>query len=202
MNRRSGLRSPSEWRHRVKSSESPSASSADLADARHDPHVQDHVAAVGDLDADFREPRSRRAHQKRHHEHRAALHRAVEQRRQLRARLVRRHPVVRRPRVVLVRRADEREVLGARDVVRRAAMQVAAWMGLLVQRDQLAGGEAVGDQPIAFAVRSIAVDDAIRLREGADLFDPARDRRGHRRWHRRELYPSASRARRLAACAQ
>ena len=28
MNRRSGLRSPSEWRHRVKSSESPSASSA------------------------------------------------------------------------------------------------------------------------------------------------------------------------------
>ncbi len=59
----------------------------DLADARHDPHVQDHVAAVGDLDADFREPRSRRAHQKRHHEQGAALHRAVEERRQLRARL-------------------------------------------------------------------------------------------------------------------
>ncbi len=58
-----------------------------LSDARHDAHVQDDVAAVGDLDADLRIRRSGRAHQERHDEHRASLHGAGEQRRQLLARV-------------------------------------------------------------------------------------------------------------------
>ena len=56
-----------------------------------------------------------------HDVHRAALHRAVEELAELRVRLVGRHPVVRRARLVLGRRADEREVLDARDVVRVAS---------------------------------------------------------------------------------
>ena len=59
MNRRSGLRSPSECRQRVKSSGSFRCIERDLADARHDPHAEDHVLAVGDLDAHLREARSR-----------------------------------------------------------------------------------------------------------------------------------------------
>ena len=72
------------------------------------------------------------------------------------ARVVRRHPVVGGARVVLVRRADEGEVLGARDVVRGAAMQIAARQLLLVQLDQLAGREALRDQPIALGLRPVA----------------------------------------------
>ena len=46
----------------------------DLPDARHDPHAEHDVPAVGDLDADLREARSRRAHQERDDVHRPPLH--------------------------------------------------------------------------------------------------------------------------------
>ena len=44
----------------------------------HDAHVDDHVGAVGDLDADLGERGIERAHAERDHIHRAALHAAVE----------------------------------------------------------------------------------------------------------------------------
>ncbi len=53
---------------------------------------------------------------------------------ELRVRVLGGHPVVGRPGLVLRRRADERELLDARDVVRVAAVEVAAGELLLVER--------------------------------------------------------------------
>ena len=61
MKRRSGLHSSIECRPRLKSFESPSMSSATLPHARHDPHVEHDVDAVGELDADLRQRRARAA---------------------------------------------------------------------------------------------------------------------------------------------
>ena len=133
----------------------------DLADARHDAHAQDDVLAVGDLDADLRELRARRPHQERDDVERASLHGAREERRQLRARVARCHPVVVRSRVLLRARADEREMFGAGDVVRCAPVEVAAGKLLLVQLDQLAGGERFLNQLLLFRVGAVAVDDAV-----------------------------------------
>ena len=88
----------------------------DLAHARHHPHVGDDVRAVGDLDADLAERRSRRPHHVGHDVHRPALHHAFEERAHAPARLVRRHPVVGRPGVFLAAAGDEGQVLGAGDV--------------------------------------------------------------------------------------
>ena len=119
MKRRSGERSPSECRPLTNSPSAPSCASAALAHAGHDPHVGDDVRAVGDLDADLGERRAERAHHVRDDVHRAAAHRAVEQRaRPFACASAGLHPVVGRPGVVLRRRADEGEVLGAGDVAR------------------------------------------------------------------------------------
>ena len=150
-------------------------SSATLPDARHDAHVQDDVLAVGDLDADFGEPRSRRAHQERNHVHRPALHGALEERGQLRARLVRRHPVVVGAGVFLRVRADERQMFGARDVVRRAAVQVASRHLLLIELDQLPRGEALGEEAILLCLRSVAENHRVWTRKVGDLVDPLLD---------------------------
>src|SRR5438046_598385 len=48
------------------------------------------------------------------------------------------HPVIGGPGFVLVARADEGELLRTRDVLRMAAMQVAARIGLLVQLEKRA----------------------------------------------------------------
>ena len=50
-----------------------------LAHARHDAHVDDHIGAVGQFDANVRDVRAQRAHRERHHVQRAAAHGAVEQ---------------------------------------------------------------------------------------------------------------------------
>ena len=147
-----------------------------LSDAGHDPHVQDDVLAVGDLHADFREPRARRTHQEGDDVHRPALHCASVKRRELLARVVGRHPIVVRAGVLPLLGADEGEVLGARDVVRRAAVQVAAGQLLLVQLDQLTSRHAFADQPVLLALRPVAEDHPVRRGQLLDLVDPTLDR--------------------------
>ena len=71
------------------------------AHARHDPHVQHDVGAVGDLHAAARVGRIDGAHAVGHDIQRAALHAALEQRVHLRVRFGRRHPVVVRAGVFL-----------------------------------------------------------------------------------------------------
>ena len=86
------------------------------AHARHDPHVDDDVGRVGELDADLRDRRAERAHAERDHVHRAAAHRS--------RRTARAASPASRPgapscwsaRRLLRLRADEGAVLDARDV--------------------------------------------------------------------------------------
>ena len=68
--------------------------------------------------------------------------------------------------------ADEGEMFRAGDVVRRASMEVAAGKLLLIQLDQLSGGEAFCDEAIAFGLRSVAIHDRRRHRKGFDFGHP------------------------------
>ena len=97
------------------------------------------------------------------------------QRRQLRPRLVGRHPVVGRPDGVGVGGADEREVLGAGDVVGGAPMEHAPGQCLLVERDELPGGEAFSGDSVALGLGPIAKHDAVGCGQRADLVDPLVD---------------------------
>ena len=127
MNRRSGLRSPSECRPFTKSPLSPSCFERDVAHAGHDPHVRDDVGAVGDLDADLAERRADRAHQVRDDVHRAALHRARGRAAPILCLRLGRAPSScwSGPASSLRVGADEGEVLGAGDVAGVAPVQVA-----------------------------------------------------------------------------
>src|SRR6185437_13734432 len=81
-------------------------------------------------------------------------------------------PVVVGAGVFLAARAHEGEMFGARDVVRRAAMQVAAGERLLIELDQLTGRQAFLDDRLLLGLRSVAVDDAIGGGHPGDLLDP------------------------------
>ena len=155
-----------------------------LAHARHDPHVGDDVRAVGQLDADVGDWRAERAHRERHDVHRAPFHAAVEEPVELVAHLGGVGPVVRRARVVLVLRADERAVLDARDVARVACARgrsSGAWR-------RRAGERAGVDQQLGEAVvllrRAVAPVDVLRLGDRRDLVHPGKQllvRRRHGR---------------------
>ncbi len=86
------------------------------AHARHHVHVGDHVGRVGDLHADARDRRADRTHAVGDHVHRAPLHRAGEQPVEGVLHLGRVAPVVGRAGVLAVLRADEGELLDARDI--------------------------------------------------------------------------------------
>ena len=87
-----------------------------LAHAGHDLHVDRHIGAVGQLDADVGDRAAQGAHGKRHHVHGATGHAAVKQRLQGLAHLGRVHPVVGGSRVFVVRRADVGAVFHPRHV--------------------------------------------------------------------------------------
>ena len=70
---------PTECRAGTKSPSSPIRSRAACAHPGHDPHVDDDVRRVGDLDAELGDRRAERAHRERDDVHRAAAHRAGEQ---------------------------------------------------------------------------------------------------------------------------
>ncbi|MNS99358.1 hypothetical protein D3C72_1337590 [compost metagenome] len=97
-----------------------------LAHAGHDAHVDGHVGAVGQLDADVCNGRAQRAHAEGHHVHGAALHAAVKQGLQRGAHLCRRHPIVGRACVFLGGRADVGAVFHAGHVRRIGPGQVTA----------------------------------------------------------------------------
>ena len=146
------------------------------AHPRHDSHVEHDVDAVGQLDADLRQRRSERTHHVRHHVHRAPAHRAVEPSAQLRVSVGGIGPVVSRARVDFVRRADEGQLFGARDVVGIRAMQVAAGPLLLVQLDEYSRGDCLLGEPIFFGFVTVAPDDCVRFGQCCDFFDPIAQR--------------------------
>ncbi len=141
--------------------------------ARHQPHVGDDVGRVGDLHATARDRRIDRAHAIRNHVQRAALHAAIEQRVDFCVRLRRRHPVIVRTGIVLVRGADEGQMLDARNIGRMRAVQPAVRMRLRVQRDQRAIALHLFDECALFGFGAVAPMDSVRLRESRDIVDPA-----------------------------
>jgi hypothetical protein len=157
----------------------------DRAHAGHDPHVQHDVLAVGDLDARLGEAGTGHAHEERHDIERAAPHRTGEERRQFGLRVGRQHPVVVRPDLLGTVRANEREVFGSRHVVRRAPMEVAAGQTRLIERDELAGRQALRHEAVAFGFGSVAVDDGVGGSELGYLIHP----RGHHRGHCHAMRP-------------
>ena len=121
--------------------------------ARHDPHVDDDVRAVGDLDADVRDGAAERPHRERHHVHRAAAHAAVEESVQrARASPPARPSCWSGPRRRALA-ADERAVLDARDVGRVGAREVAVGTLRVVQPSHRAGRDHLGAQPVVFGLR-------------------------------------------------
>ena len=100
----------------TKSPSSPDRVEGRRAHAGHDPHVDDDVGRVGDLDAECGDRRAERAHRERDDVHGPAAHGAAEEVGQGRLHLVGVAPVVGRAGVVRVARADEGAVLDAGDV--------------------------------------------------------------------------------------
>ena len=142
------------------------------AHAGHDAHVEHHVDAVSQLDADLGERRADRAHGERHHVHGAALHGTGEDVTCLAVGFTRAHPVVGGSSVTLEARADVGEVFGAGHVVGRRPVKVAPRQLLLVQRDDLAGLDCLGSETLSFFITTIAPVDAIRLAHGGHRVDP------------------------------
>ena len=145
------------------------------AHARHDPHVDDDVGTVGQLDADMRDRAAQRAHGERHDVKRPPAH-AVREESVQRAPHVRGcHPVIGRAGVVPRFAADERAVLDPRDVGRIRAGEVAAGAPDRIEPGQRAGGDHLGAQAIVFGLAAVAPKDAVRARQRGDLAHPAHE---------------------------
>ena len=147
----------------------------DLAHPGHDPHVQDDVDRVRELDAEHRERRIRRAHEVGDDVHRSSLHRAVVDRRELAARFLGLHPVVRRARLGLRRRAHERQLLGPGDVVRVRARVVGAWALVGIQRDEHAAGDRLFGEELRLLVGTVAPIDLVGLAHARHLVHPGQE---------------------------
>ena len=143
-----------------------------VADVRHDPHVQHHVDAVGQLDADLAEGRADGSHREGDDVHRPAAHGAVENFASPPVTLGRRHPIIGRPGVLPQRGADVRQVLGPGDVVCGRAVIETAGELFLIQHDHLAGGRRFPRQTILLLLRAVNPNDLLRLAKPCRLLDP------------------------------
>src|SRR5437660_7543259 len=110
-----------------------------MAHARHDADARGDIRTISGFHADFADWGIHGAHDVRHDVHGAATHAAVKQRADFVFRGTRIHPVVGRPGVGVVPRADEGQVLSARDVVYGTAVEMTVWKSFLVQRDTVPG---------------------------------------------------------------
>ena len=144
----------------------------DLPHACHDPHVQDHVGRVGDLNADLGDFGVGWTHDVRHHVHDAALHGSVVQRPNLGFGVLRGHPVVGRSGVIAGLGADKGKMLYAGNVVGVASSQKTAGVLFLVQAGEVSLGHEFSSDAVVLFLRSVAPNDGIRFRQLGDFFDP------------------------------
>src|SRR5665811_2055262 len=143
--------------------------------AGHDPHVDDHVRAVGDLDAEARDVAAEGAHGERDHVHGAAAHRSGEHALEGLSHLGRCGPVVRGPGVFLVLGADEGTGLDAGDVRRCGACEGAAGARVGVELDEGARGDHLGVEAVALFEGPVAPVHLVGLGELGDLLDPGHE---------------------------
>ncbi len=127
----------------------------------HDLHGQHDVRAVGDLDAEHRALRGQRAHAERDHVHRAAAHAAAVQLGHDTLHVRRRHPVVRRPGILRIDRADERALLDPGHVGRVGPRPERVGLELVVEPDERAGGDESVGESLPLGVRAVDPDDPV-----------------------------------------
>ena len=132
-----------------------------LAHPGHDPHRRDDVRGVGDLDAEHRLLGVERAHAERDDVHGPTPHAAAVEVGHDRLHLGRGHPVVRRPGVRLVDRADERPVLDAGDVGRVGARSRTSSASCSASsRTRVPASTSASGEPLPLLVGPVAPDDA------------------------------------------
>ena len=139
---------------------------------RHDPHVQDDIDRICQLDAYFGQRRTGRSHQVRNDKHRSAFHRTCQQPTHLLPHHLRLHPVIRRPRLFFSSRADVGALLHSRHIVRIGVVIVTTRPFFLIERDQHSLLHGLLGQIGFFRFRTIAPKDVLRLGEGCGFFDP------------------------------
>ena len=105
---------------------------SNLTHACHDPHIQNDIFRIGNLEADLGQRRIRRPHDIGNDKHRASAHRAFQQTAKFRVRFAGLRPIVGWTCFFFRRRADERELLYPRHVVWIGAMQIRVRNFLLV----------------------------------------------------------------------
>src|SRR5262249_27470999 len=145
----------------------------DLAHARHDAHAGHYVGAVGRLDANLAEGRIDRTHDVGNDIHGAAAHGAVKEGAHFMLGGVGVHPVVGRADIIFFRRADEREMFGAGDVIGTAAVEVAIGEGFLVEGLRVAAAEHFGNNLLVLRAGTVAKDDAAGLGQLSRFIHPA-----------------------------
>ena len=142
------------------------------ADPRHDVHAGDDVGRVRHLDSHLGNRRADGPHAVGNHVEGAALHGAAEELGQRALHLGRVAPVIGRPRVTLLPRADEGELLHARDVGRVGADEDAVGTPLAIEPD---GGSRLHEQPqhqLVLVVRAVAPHHALGLAHGGRFLHP------------------------------
>ncbi len=140
--------------------------------AGHDAHVDHHVGAVRQFDADVGDRRADGAHREGDDVHGAPAHATLEQSAQRFLHLVRMLPVVVGAGIVGIRGADVGAVFDAGDVGRVGQGEVGILALRRIQLDHGAAGNHLGKQAIGLFLRAVAPDDAFRLRERRNFGDP------------------------------
>ena len=150
------------------------------ARAGHQDHVDDHIGAVGDLDAAARVGRIDGSHAVGDHIERAALHAAFEEPQHLGLGVGGRHPVVVRAGVFPVGGADEGQVLDTSDIRRMRAGEEAVRVVRFVELLQFAARFEFGDQAAALVVGAFTPVDPFGLCELPYRGHPLAHGGGHR----------------------
>ena len=138
----------------------------------HDAHVDHHVGAVGDLDADLGERRIQRAHAERDDIHRAALHAALEFFVQLDAHFGGIRPVVGGAGLVGALGTDERAVFHAGDVRWRRTGEERVRAFLRVEAGEGAFFNHQRSEAVPFGLRAIAPLDGVGRAKGGHFCHP------------------------------
>src|SRR5207248_8520702 len=81
-------------------------------------------------------------------------------------------PVVCRPGIVLVGRADKRQMLGARDVIYGTAVKMTIRVSLFVQREGVFFAQHQFDHTPVFSLGPVAIHDAVWLRQPGRFLNP------------------------------
>ncbi len=136
-----------------------------LTDAGDDVHVADDIDGVGDFKTVLRERGTDLAHAVGDDIHGLALVAAADDIVAHFIGFVRVHPVVQRAGLFLGGGADEGSVFNTSDVVRVGSVEVAVGKFLLVEFDELAGGDSLVLEGLDLLLGPVDPDDFVRLEE-------------------------------------